>query len=322
MTEIEQIEKVILDEKNKTFLILFHINPDGDAIGGALALKFLLERHFNKTVFVYSNNAVPEKYKFLPASESINHDKNLPKSDVTIVLESANIARTGYSAEDLDTKFLINIDHHQTNDFYADINWVESSRAAVSEMLYLLYKGLGKNIDKDAAVGLYVGILTDTGRFQYSNMKPEIYDILKELVNIGVDINFVYRNVYGRKAKTYISFIKSLLDDMEFYCDGKLAISYIDEKTIDEFNISVDDMDGAADYMRDIENVEVSVFIKPNEPGVYKFSLRSKGKIELDKLASSFSGGGHKFAAGFELETDNILDAKNIVLPKVIEVVK
>jgi phosphoesterase RecJ-like protein len=321
MQEIQNIQKTFADEKNKNFLILFHANPDGDAIGSALALKFLLEKNYKKTVSIYSKDAVPDKYKFLPNSASIQHNENLPEADVTIVMEAGNIERTGYSRETLVTKFLINIDHHQTNDFYADINWVEATRSAVSEMVYLLYKNLDgpKTIDKDPAMCLYVGILTDTGRFQYSNMTPNIYEIIKELVEAGVDVNFVYKNIYGRKSKSHIGFMKNLFNNLEFYSDDQLAVSFVDADVVEKLNVSVDDMDGACDFLRDIENVEVAVFIKQKKAGVYKFSLRSKGKIELDKLCKFFDGGGHKFAAGFEIKADNILSAKKIALPKIIE---
>jgi phosphoesterase RecJ-like protein len=317
---LKNISNIISSSNNQSFLLLLHSSPDGDALGSALALKLLLETYYNKSVQIYSKDKIPYKYLFLPNIESVKIEQNLPSNiDVTIVLESANIMRTGYLSENLKTKTIINIDHHKTNDLYGDINWVDSEKSAVCEMIYLIYKFLNKEINKNIATCLYVGILTDTGRFQYSNMKPDVYDILKELVSKGLDVNYIYKEIYSRRPKSYINFMRILLDSIEFYCNEQLAISYIDSDLIEKFALSSDDMDGASEYLRSIDNVEISVFIKPKKNGIYKFSLRSKGKIKIDKLCNSFGGGGHIYAAGFDIKAKNAHKAKDMVLDKIKE---
>ena len=319
---IKSLKTSFIDKKNQTYLILCHTNPDGDVLGAALAMKFLLENYYGKKAFVYSKDftAVSTKFDFLPGVNEINVSDTLPVTDVTILLECSNIERTGYKKEDVKSPFLINIDHHTTNDNYADINWVESNRAAVCEMIFYLNKIWGKELDYNTAICLYVGILTDTGRFQYSNMTSHIYDILKELVATGIDINFVYRKIYGRKSQAYINFMKILLDSLEFFHDGKLAISSIDSESVKKWNIAVDDMDGAVDYLRDIDDVEVAVFIKQKDLGLYKCSMRSKGKIEVNGISKFFSGGGHKFAAGFDIKAKSLGETKAKILDKIKEV--
>ncbi len=316
----EEIKGVVLDPDNKNFLLLFHSNPDGDAIGSALGAKFLLEKMWKqkygtamlgKRVFVYSSDELPKKFAFLPGFDGIVVSKNLPNVDVTIVMESSSLNRAGFPL--LSSKTVINIDHHVINDNYGDINWVDSNKAAACQMIYDILIYFGVELDFDIAVCLYVGILTDTGRFQYSNTTIEIYDIIRNLVEQGINVNEIFTRIYGSKTLTQVKFMQIVLRNIEFFCDNKIIISHIDESDIEAFDIKSDDMDGAVEYLRDIENVEVSMFIKP-QIDTYKISFRSKGKVRLSELVKLYDGGGHVFAAGCEIKKQDLDEAKNRIL--------
>ena len=312
---LDQIKSVLEDTANQSFMLFCHQHPDGDVLGAALALKFLLEKKYNKSVTIMSKDNVPDKFDFLEQVSDINTSSDLSNVDVSIILECANLSRTGYLAAEISAKSkkIINIDHHNTNDFYADINWVDSKSAAVCMMVYDIFKYLDVSIDKSAAQYLYVGILTDTGRFQYSNMSLEVYDVIKDLVKNGVDVNFVYRQVYGKKSRSYISFMQILFDNLEYLevLDSyQLAISYIEDEQLKNYKITVDDTDGAVDYLRDIDGIEIACFIKPAGVGIYKLSLRSKEFVAVDEIAKKFGGGGHKYAAGLEIKAETAEAAK------------
>jgi phosphoesterase RecJ-like protein len=317
---LEQINNIILDDTNKTFLIFAHQNPDGDALGSALACKLLLE-NFNKKVQVISIDKTPSKYKFLQNSKTIENlsKDNKISADIAMFMECSNISRSGFDEANIDVKTIINIDHHKVNDYYGYINWVDATYAAVSIMIYKIFKYMNVKISKAAAECMYTGILTDTGRFQYSNTTLDVYDIVKELVKTGVDVNAIYREIYGSRAKSYISFMRIFFNHLEFLKDDLIAISYIEQDEIDLYGISNEDSDGAVDFLRDIEGVELACFIKPKSNGNYKLSLRSKKCVSVYEAAKEFGGGGHKYAAGFEMQADSAKEVKQKILKVLLE---
>ncbi|MCP4482136.1 MAG: bifunctional oligoribonuclease/PAP phosphatase NrnA [bacterium] len=312
---LKKIKELILNKENNKFLIFMHQNPDGDALGSALAMKVLLEK-LEKDVLVVSVDSIPHKYDFLPGIKDIlKIDKDTVLiADVAVFIESANIARVGCEKKFLQVGKIINIDHHKINDEYGDINWLDSKKAAVAVMVYEIFKYLDVSINKAAAECLYTGIVTDTGRFQYSNMSIDIYKIIGKLVKKGLDVNYIYRQIYGRKSKSHINFMRLLLANLEFHRESKIAISFITDLDISENKIINDDIDGAADFLRDIEGVELACFIKPKDEGLYKLSLRSKEYVSVCDISQKFGGGGHKYAAGFELKAESMIDLKNNIL--------
>ena len=186
--------------------------------------------------------------------------------------------------------------------------------SSTCEMIYWFLKTLDLPLNKDIATSIYTGILTDTGRFQYSNMNSKIYLILKDLVDEGLDINYIYKQIFALKTKKHIFFEKELLNNLEFFKlnNVNFSYSYIDENFIDKNDITFNDIYGGADYLRDIEDVDISVFVKPKGKNCYKFSMRSNGKYDLTKISKLFDGGGHTFAAGFSVEAKDIFSAKDI----------
>lgn len=325
MKEIcKNINKILLDENNKTFFLFCHEMPDGDALGAITGFKAILETYFKKygrsfnfafNEAEYENISVMKKYFFLPHIKGYIDSKNFFEKidgDVGIFFESSNFSRAGFLDENIKLKKIINIDHHAINDFYGDINWVDSSMSSTCEMVYLFLKNLELNITKDIATSLYTGILTDTGNFQYSNMKPDIYSIIKDLVEKGLDVNYIYRQIFGTNSKKHVFFEKELLNHLEFFDieNVKFSYSYIDEDFIERNKISSADIYGGSDYLRNIEDVDISIFVKPKSKNEYKFSMRSNGKYKVSEISKLFDGGGHAFAAGFSIEAEDVFDAK------------
>jgi bifunctional oligoribonuclease and PAP phosphatase NrnA len=307
------IDKIIdCINKNKSFVILMHENPDGDCIGAGLALRALLLK-LKKNVSIFSKDSIPNFLSFLPQIETISRQETLLEADVCILLECSSIDRSGYNQSFIRNKILVNIDHHATNDLYAQINWVDAEMSSTSEQIYYIYKTLKLDMDLNSALFLYVGILTDTNRFQNKNTHKGVFSIIEDLVNKGIDINDTYRRIYGAKTLPYLKVLGYVLTSFELFYDGKVSIVSISKNLLEQYDIKYNEMDGIIEQLRDIEGVEVAIVLKEVTNTLTKVSLRSTGKVLVDGIALKYNGGGHKLAAGCRLEK-NLADSKTEII--------
>jgi bifunctional oligoribonuclease and PAP phosphatase NrnA len=310
---IDQIIDCI--NKNKNFNILIHENPDGDCIGAGLTLRSLLLK-LKKNVSIFSKDSIPNFLSFMPQLECVSREEKLPDSDVCILLECSSIDRSGYNQSLIQSKILINIDHHATNDLYAEINWVDSNMSSTSEQIYYIYKRLNLDMNLDDALFLYIGILTDTNRFQNRNTHKGVFKIIEDLVNKGIDINDVYRRIYGAKTLPYLKVLGYVLTSFELFYDGKVSVVLISKSLLEQYNIKYNEMDGIIEQLRDIEGVEVAIVLKEVTNNLTKISFRSSGKVLVDGIALKYNGGGHKLASGCRIEK-NLADAKKEIISMV-----
>ena len=286
----------ILKDKS-SFLIATHRHPDGDAIGSSLALYNVL-KELGKTAFVEIPTHPAYIYDFLDDYSNIELTSNSKDVEVIIALDSASMDRCGLDPEYAKNKLLINIDHHKTNPFYGDINIVEPEAAAVGCIIWEIIKQGDLPLSKKTAEYLYLSILTDTGSFRYSSTSPKTFMLAADLLEKGVDPWHIASNVYEREKPETYKLLSLVLNTLEFHYDRKLAIEYV---TIDMFkktNTSADNTESFVNYARSIRGVEVGVFLREDEPDVFKISIRSKGNIDVSEVAVQFEGGGHKNAAG------------------------
>jgi len=288
----------IIEEINKAknIVIFTHEMPDGDAVGSSLALYIGLKQ-LGKDVDV----VIPEyakTFEFLPNSNEIKKECKNETYDLAIALDCGDIKRlNGFSDcfEDANTK--ISIDHHSSNTMFADYNFVNPTAPACAQILVTVMEALGIIIDKDIGTCLLTGIITDTGGFKYKGVTAETFEFVAELLNKGVNVSDVYKKVLQVVSKAKFSLMQRAINRLEFFEDGKITFTYITKEDIEETMAGTNDHDGIVEMGRDVEGVEVSIFLREVDNG-YKVSLRSNEYVNVSDICLMFGGGGHVRAAG------------------------
>lgn len=287
---IEEIDKA------KNIVILTHEMPDGDAIGSSLALYAGLKQLGKDTDVV-----IPEyskTFEFLPNSNEIKKEGKNEVYDLAIALDCGDIKRlNGFAKyfEDANTK--ISIDHHSSNTMFADYNFVNPTAPACAQILVIVLDALGVIIDKEIGTCLLTGIITDTGGFKYKGVTAETFEFVAELLNRGVNVSDVYKKVLQTISKTRFELTRIAINRLEFLEDGKITFTYITKEDEQKLGAGSNDHDGIVERGRDIEGVEVSIFLRETDNG-YKISLRSNEYVNVSDICLMFGGGGHIRAAG------------------------
>ena len=286
----------------KSILILTHENPDGDAIGSSLALYNAFKK-IDKKSMVYV--PIPDKlYKFLPSYDELKMGEKLPdptEFDLCIALDCSDLNRLGIARELFEKiEDTICIDHHITNQNYADISYMNAVASSTCENLMVVLATMDIAINKEIAECLYVGILTDTGGFRYS-CQPETMEMVATLMETGINTAKIYRTVYDITTYNKTKLCGRCIDRLELFEDGKIAFTYMLLKDLEELELEESDSDPIVYFGRDIDTVEVSIFAKERKDGTYKISMRSNDYVDISVIASKFGGGGHVRASGCEL---------------------
>jgi phosphoesterase RecJ-like protein len=287
------------------FLLTSHINPDGDAIGSELGLARMLRR-MGKGAVVWNRDLTPTIYHPLPGSERIHVGAEPPAGfpdvfDAIIVLECPSPDRTGIE-EHLSARPVINIDHHLGNQHYGTINWVDTAAPAVGEMVYRLAQGLKLALDPETASCLYLTLVTDTGGFRFSNATPAAFEAAASLVRDGAHPEQVAQWLYESQPLPVLRLVAEMLQTVEVHEGGRVATALLSQEMFSKVGASPGDSEGLIDYPRSIAGVEAVALIRQREDGTHKVSLRSRGDVDVEKIARQHGGGGHRNAAGFSLE--------------------
>jgi phosphoesterase RecJ-like protein len=294
--DIEAICRVFR-EKDR-FLIACHENPEGDAIGSELALALAL-RKMGKTATVLNADPVPGNLAFLPGAESVVHEADGSRYEVSVVVDCGSAERTGRVRGELGKPpLLVNIDHHRTNGFLGNYCLVDPEAAATGILVYRILSAMGEEIDGDVAVNIYVAVLTDTGSFHYSNASPEAFHVAGEMVRRGVDPWAVAEQVYETQSIDRLRLLGRVLGSLETAAEGKIAAITTKRKDLADFSARKDFLEGFINYPRSVIGVEVAVAFREEGEGEIRVSFRSKGRVDVSAVAQSFGGGGHRNAAG------------------------
>lgn len=290
-------------KKYNSFLITAHISPEGDALGSQLGFYNLIKK-LGKQATIVSDDQLPLCYDFLPGTKYIRRlSKEFKgiKFDCLVVLDCADLKRTGRVYKlNQDNKPVLNIDHHISNQNFGDVNWVNARASSCSEMVYKLYKRLHLSMDKNTALVLYTGIMTDTGSFRYSNTASSTFKAAAELLKFGVNVAGIYRYTYENIPAQEVKLLLKILSKIKFFGQGRIAVFQIDPELPRGKKTSIDLADQVLSFGRAIRGVEVVVLLKnilSLKPQV-RVNLRSQGKVDVNKVAAFFGGGGHKTAAG------------------------
>jgi len=298
------------------FLLTAHEGPDGDALGSLLGLhKVLTQLGKDSVMFMAAKEfPLPVEYRFLPLEE-VFHEPPADMADRTVVfLDCGNSDRMPVEWLTADGNDVINIDHHHDNTRFGDVNLVEVGASCTAEIVYDLALLLGAKITPDIASALYVGLITDTGKFMYENTNAHTHRVAADLIDAGVNVDDTYRRLYEHVPIEKLRLVSRALDGISSYCDGRLAISYITAADYEATGAGEEMTEGLIDHLRSIEGVKVAAVIRDlgnRGRAARKVSLRSSaGDVDVSAIARLNGGGGHKRAAGFstDLEFEQLVE--------------
>ncbi len=315
---LDEILKQI--QKAEKIVILTHESPDGDAVGSSLAMKLIVEK-LEKTADVI----IPEYsrlFNFLPSAEAIMTDSEIKNYDLAISVDCATLKRMAKKEYFENAKTTIVIDHHGSNTMYGDLNYVNPASPACCEVIAGMLKYYEIDITKDIGTCLMTGIITDTGGFRHVGITPETFEFTADLIRLGVDVPDIYKRTLNTKTRANFELSKRVMDRMEILEDGKVTFTYMNKKDEEEVGAEPGDHEGLVEIGRDIEGVEVSIFIRQKEnEEAYKISMRSGNKVNVSDICFLFGGGGHPRAAGALIQ-GNVEQVKEKVMKEVRKALK
>jgi phosphoesterase RecJ-like protein len=285
--------------ESRTIAITGHIRPDGDCVGSQLGLTLALQNE-GKKVVCWNEDAIPDKYRFLDRDHLIQKPKPGLKFDCVIAADAASFERLGAVGRCIaDRKLFINIDHHESNKRYADLNWVSAREASTGELIFRLLKIAKWPITKPIANCLFTAVSTDTGSFQYSTTRPGTYHVAGELVHRGADLARICDEVYQSYPVSRIRLLRHIYSHFRLTHRDQIAYFWLKKADFARTGAESSDTEGLIDHIRAIAPVVVACVFEEVEPELTRISLRSKSdKVNVNEIAAQFGGGGHPAAAG------------------------
>jgi len=304
-----EVREKLSEARNIT--ILTHLNPDADTIGTGLGIYNLLVQDKTKRVeIVNASKMLPRHLDFLPGFDKIKHKMDFEES-LIISCDCGSIDRLGFA---LERRFIINIDHHQSNKLYGEINVVIPEYASASQVAFMLFKELYE-INADSASCFYAALLSDTRYFTTFSVNQKVFDAARDLVELGADPAKIAYNFTQRRSLSSLRILHRALGSLELKCDARVAILFVTEEDIMATGAKMPDMEGIVDYARSLNTVEIALFAMELEEGI-RISLRSKG-ADVSRVAALFGGGGHKVAAGWTLDKRDLHETIDIIVKNI-----
>jgi phosphoesterase RecJ-like protein len=302
MQELEQAAEFIL--KRDDFLVVSHVQPDGDAISSTAAAGWLLDK-LGKSYVMINDGPIPSRLHVLQkASEIVIAGEDSPKRKFRhiIAVDCADASRMGKAAQWFEPEYeLLNIDHHPTNDRFGQVNLLRFDAAATAEILYQLIEHMGLPLDQEIATALYTGIMTDTGGFRYSSTTPQVLEIAARLMATGAPGPVLAERLLERMTLGQMRLLQRGLSRLTFSEDHRICWLWVTSEDVEESGAANEDLEGLVNYPRNIDGVEVGILFKENGTKSVKVSMRSAGLVNVAEVARHFGGGGHVRAAGCRL---------------------
>ncbi|KWX75628.1 DHH family phosphoesterase [Paenibacillus jilunlii] len=314
---LQQTRKFLLEHDD--YLVVSHIQPDGDAVSSTLAVGWLLSC-LGKKYTMLNEGPIPQRMEYLwHAGEIVNlAEGELPRGySHVICVDCADFQRVGLTQRHFAPDALIvNIDHHPTNNGYGFINLIKPDAAATAEILFDLLKTFEVEWDIDIATALYTGLLTDTGGFRYSNTSPKVMAAVSELLELGVNGPTLAETLLEEMTLGQVKVLNRALSTLQLSPEGDIAWVSVTPQDMLDCEAANEDLEGIVNYPRNIRGVEVGILFKVIHERAVKASFRSAGKVDVAALAQVFGGGGHTRAAGARIDA-TLEDAIPIVLQEV-----
>lgn len=317
---IDEIHEIIHDSNQ--ILLTTHENPDGDGLGSQIAMYNYI-KNLNIDCRIINISQLPEKYQFLNLNNEFeSFDKShldwINKSDLTIVFDIGHSIRVGKMYEHIfKNKKSISVDHHpmKENEPFTH-TWIDISAPATGLMVwkFLTNGNTEKLLDSQSATGLYTALVTDTGSFRYSNTTSQSHEMAAHLIESGVKPQEVTTHVYESRKLLDIQLLGDALNGMQFAQDKRVAWVKMTNDMFNARNATSNDIEGFADFVRSIENVEIAFTLVEDEQNDIKISFRSQGNFIVNDIAKKFGGGGHKYAAGAKASSYSMTALENEIL--------
>lgn len=298
----ENMQKIadVLNDSH-TIYIFPHMVADGDAMGSCASLCGLM-RKMGKTADIVMEDEIPDNLKFLDKNYVIYADREteLPERDLCIALDCSNVDRFPKREHIFfgAGKRTACVDHHVTETGFADVNLVDPYAAATCELLYELYDFMDVKLNVEAGEALYTGIVTDTGNFQYTNTTKKTHIIAAELIELGIDKKNINITLYQSQRLQKLKLHSMIMDNMQTFCDGRAAMAYVTLDMYEKAGAKTSESDGINSTLRDIQGVEVAIFLREMSEHEIKVGFRSKNYVDVAEICVKLGGGGHKHAAG------------------------
>src|SRR6266566_7708069 len=287
------------------FLLVTHENPDGDALGSILATKLALDQLGKDSVmYLYGDAPLPAEYSFMPLAELRRQIPDDWRERVLIAVDCANESRLGPDPEPLaGAPLVIDIDHHHDDSRFGAVNLIVANASSTGEVLRDVFAELGVELTPDIAEALYIALVTDTGRFQYSNTTAKSLRLAAELVEAGADVHRIFRGVYETVQFAKLKLLARALERAQIYDGGRLVVSYLLRSDFTDIGAAEAYSEGIIDYLRAVEGADMAALIRepPRSDGpTRRISLRSSNdELDVSAIARKSGGGGHRQAAGF-----------------------
>ena len=304
--------------QGKKVVLYPHENMDGDALGSAVAMTIAL-RKMGKVAWVYATESIPDNLKFLDKGYVTSDAEVAGEADIAMIIDCGELSRIGERSEVfVKAPITIALDHHRTTEAACHYNYVDPESAATGQLTFDLLKEMEAEQDGEMGNALYAAIITDTGRFSYSNTQKITHSIVAELYDWGMDHEEVYQEIYESNRFQRLLVETYAMNTMEMSADGRLAMCYADRKAFEISGAEESETEGVVGKLRAIQGVEVAAFLKERANGTISVSLRTKKYMDAYHIAAVLGGGGHKRAAGATLRDISLEDARQKVR-KIIE---
>src|ERR1700723_556216 len=285
-------------ERRDRFLLTSHARPDGDAVGSALACCQIL-RSMGKHADVVLRDGVPRIYEPLPFANTVMRaDRVNGNYEAAIILECDSIQRT--RLEGLENRFLINIDHHVSGRPFANVNWIDPKAVATAEMVYRLAREAGAHFSPEIATCLYTALMTDTGSFMFQGTNQNTFALARELVLAGADPSHCARSIYFAHSVAKMRLLGEALRNLN--TEGHVGWTWVSQEQMERCGAREEDCEGLVNYVLSIGEVEVAAFFRELPEKRFRVSLRSKGTLDVARVAERFGGGGHECASGCSID--------------------
>jgi phosphoesterase RecJ-like protein len=292
------LERVLQEIRaRRRFVVTSHARPDGDGIGSALACAQILHV-MGRDAEVVMHDGVPRIYQNLPFADRVRQADRVPPNDAVILLECDTVKRT--LLDGLDNCFLINIDHHASGRNFAHVNWIDATVMATAELVFRLARLACVPVDRDIATCLYTALMTDTGSFMFEGTNEHTFTVARELVLAGADPALCARHIYFGHSTAKMRLLGAALSNL--HREGALAWIWVTQEQMQRFGAREEDCEGLVNYALSMGDVQVAIFFRELPDQRYRVSIRSKGEVNVSKVAESFGGGGHVCASGCSID--------------------
>lgn len=293
-----------------------HHHPDGDALGSMLAMHLLCEANGKASVASWPSPwVVAPHYEFLPGLDHCTAPADFPtEPEVLVTFDLGRLERLGDLAPAAERAGqVIVLDHHPDNQRFGTLNWVDESAAATAVLVRQLAAELDWPLTRDVALDIYVGLVTDTGRFRYPNTTPEVFHLAEELAEYDLPIARITRELFEKHRFQYVQLLSMALARTELDTDRGFVVAWLTQQDLDDFEVTFDETEGFIDHVRACEEAEVACVLRESPGEGLRVSLRSTGSFDVSEVAAHFGGGGHTFMAGF---------ATDRPIPEVVEAIR